>query len=326
MDIRHVLRPGSKGCKRQLRMGLGEVEQGISSGLSVVESMRRSGMTLSASSWSLLEVGEHTGKLGESMSKVGEVIRDGRNRRQEFIGQLWYPGFVFLTGIVVMVLILFWVVPRMRELGESMGLQGNLPWLTENIGALYGVLMITVLALSLGMVCLALLWRFLARQFDKPGQIREYLMKWIPVAGEIWRGKREADLQQQMANLLQGGITLPRTLDILAGLTRDRWEKNQLLGFRKRLLMGAGFEASMKRFTLFREENLPLLVAGQESGKLDEYLFRLSSQSEGQALWKLKQLVRLVEPLMLVFLAGAIGGLVLAYLLPMVRMFEQLSL
>lgn len=288
--------------------------------------MRLSGMELKSTCWSLLEVGEHTGKLGESMSRVGEMIRDGENRRKDLVGQLWYPGFVFLAGIIVMALILVWVIPQMRELGETMGMQGDLPWLTENIGILYGSLLMSILLVALGACGTVYFWSRAARRFEFMGRYRESLLKWIPVLGNIWRGRREADIQQQLANLLRGGITLPRSLEILSELRLDRWEKDQLLDFRKRLIMGAGFEASVERFAFFNRDSISLLVSGQESGQLDEFLFRLSDEGERLVFWKLKQLIRLVEPLMLVSLSGAIGGLVMAYLLPMVRMFEQLSL
>jgi type II secretory pathway component PulF len=283
-------------------------------------------MKLGAGCWSLLEVGERTGKLGESMSGVGELIRERSNRRKEFIGQLWYPGFVFLTGIAVLSLILVWVIPKMHELAETMGMDGNLPWLTEHIGTLYGALLLAVLFATFAAVGLAYLWRVAARRYSLPGRAREYLLGRFPVVGQIWRTRREADIQVQMANLLRGGITLPHLLEILSGLTMDQWEKGQFLDFRKRLLMGSGFEDSLKRFTPFSEDNHTILVSGQECGQLDEFLLRLSREGEKLVLRRLDQLIRLVEPLMLIGLSGAIGGLVLAYLLPMIRMFEQLSL
>lgn len=225
-----------------------------------------------------------------------------------------------------MALILVWVVPQMRELGTTMGIEGDLPWLTENIGTLYGTLLVSFVALLLASLCLMYLWVLAARRDIAFGSLRESILDWIPVAGGIWKGRRESATQQQLAHLLEGGITLPRSLEILSGLTMDQWEKTQLLDFRKRLIMGAGFEGSVRQFAFFKRDNIAIIVAGQESGKLDEFLLNLSTEGERMVLWKLNQLIRLVEPLMLLFLSAAIGGLVMAYLLPMVTMFERLSL
>ena len=63
--------------------------------------------------------------------------------RRAFLGQLWYPVMVGTVGFGVMLVILFWVVPQMREMSESMGLGERLPWLTEHIGPLYTGLFLT---------------------------------------------------------------------------------------------------------------------------------------------------------------------------------------
>lgn len=326
MDLRLVLQCRSKHRKKALSQGLGCVVACISEGKSVVESMQQSGMVLSSTHWSLLEVGEQTGSLGETMSQIGELMRDSASRRQELLGQLWYPGFVFLSGVIVMILILVWLVPQMRILGESMGLAGNLPWLTENIGFLYGAILLFAFALC-GFLSIGLyLWSIAARRYLIFGTIRESLLRRIPVAGDIWRGLRESNTQQQLGCLLKGGITLPRSLEILSGLTSDYWESKQLLDFRNRLLMGSGIESALEQFAFFQSESVSLLLSGHQSGQMDEFLIRLSKDRERMVLWRLKQLIRLLEPLMLLVLSAAIGGLVMAYILPMVRMFEQVSL
>jgi type II secretory pathway component PulF len=326
LDIRQVMRPSDDIRQKRVRRGLDFVQQGISSGESVVQSMRLAGIMLDGSAWSLLEVGEYTGKLGEAMRKVGDSIRMSEQTGRELRGQLMYPLFVCVVGFLVMVLILVWVIPQMRELGRSMGLEGQLPWLTEHIGHLYGAITLVLAGIVLLSALAGIPWRWCARRYERCGIVREWLIRQVPLLWEIFRSRRESATHQRIATLLQGGITLPRSLQLLGDMTEDQWEKRQYQEFRKRLLMGTGFEESIKQFSFIRKENVTLLIAGQESGRLEVYMHQLAGELEDQVKWKLKQLVRFVEPAMLLGLSGAIGGLVLAYLLPMVRMFEQLSM
>ena len=108
-----------------------------------------------------------------------------------------------------------------------------------------------------------------------------------------------------------------------AGGCVNLWEKHQLLLFRERLLRGTGLAVAAASCALLSADNEPLLEAGQESGNLETYMVRIADDLQVQASWKSQQLTRVLEPVFLLGLSAAIAGLILAYLLPMVRMLEQ---
>jgi type IV pilus assembly protein PilC len=110
-----------------------------------------------------------------------------------------------------------------------------------------------------------------------------------------------------------------------AAAAPDLWEKHQLLEFRTRLIMGAGFREGLEAFPLVQPGSRALLLTGQECGRLDHYLLQVAGDLNGQASRRLSLWVRFLEPAMLLVLSLAIGGLILAYLLPMVAMLEQLA-
>ena len=112
---------------------------------------------------------------------------------------------------------------------------------------------------------------------------------------------------------------------MVASRSPDLYENQHLLEFRKRLLMGISFEDSVRAFPLFRKCNNPLLISGQESGQLEVYLHRLALDLDREISWKLKQYLGVLEPAAIFCLAILIAGLVMAYLLPTIRMMEQLA-
>jgi general secretion pathway protein F len=323
LDLLAVL--GDAGCLRAgaERAGVARLAAGLRAGEAVVASLRSSGVRLPLEAWSLLEAGEHTGRLGESMAAVGELLRARQLRRREMSGQLWYPALVSFAGLAVMGLILFWVVPEMRDMSQSMGLGGELPWLTEHIGRLYGAL----LGGAVGMVVLTAaglaLLRQLGRRSERWGRVEETLLGRLPVVGPLRARVREARLLRQLGTLLRSGTTLLRALELIEQGIPGRWEAGELEQFRQRLLSGAGFDAALAPCRLIDPEHLPLLQLGQEGGRLDTYLERIAEDLERQVRWQTAQAMRLLEPVFLLGLSGAIGGLILAYLLPMVRLLEQ---
>ena len=308
---------------RKRKEGISRVRQEVENGRPLVVSMKVAGVVLPAEVWCILETAEHTGRLGEGMCETGEILKRKLERRRELGGQLWYPCLVILVGICVMALILFWVVPQMQEVSESMGLGDGMPWLTENIGWLYGILFAGIFgSLALGFLSCAIL-HFLGRKYFTWSLLEEKLMGRLPVIGTIRRKLREAGILRQLGSLIHGGVTIPRALEMAAERIGGLWLNRELLNCRSRLLMGTGFEEAFVACPVFSRDSLPLIIAGQESGQLDTYMGRLSDDLERQVSWSLKNWTRMLEPILLLGLSGAIGGLVLAYLLPMVRMLEQ---
>ena len=206
-----------------------------------------------------------------------------------------------------------------------MGMGEELPWLTEHIGILYmAAFGMGATGLS-GTVVLGISGNLLARRSPSAARIREQCQIHIPLLGWLRQCRREARITRQLGTLLEAGLTLPRALELSAASAPDLWERAQLEDFRTRLLMGSGFEEAIEAFPIVHELNRPLLQAGQDAGRLDNYLLQVAGDLDEQVRERLSIAIRFLEPAMLLILSMAIGGLVLAYLLPMIRMLEQLA-
>ena len=325
LDIRRLLAGHTSrdaGCVQQgLKLCLGYLDHGEG----LVDAMKHSGMVLPVEAWCLLQAGERTGRLGETMREVGEFLKQAESRRRDLISQLWYPAFVVATGLIVMAIILLWVVPRMREISLSMGQHGRIPWLTENIGMLYGCLFTGFLTLILVIAVTTRLLRFMASRSLNWAQLQESVAGRIPLCGCLRRHAREARILRQLGTLMQGGITFPDALQMAAASSPDRFENFQLNEFRKRQLMGISFEEGLDAFKLFDPVNHPLLVTGQETGRLDSIAIRIAADVDREVSLQIKQLTRIIEPLAVITLAGLVAGLILAYILPTISMLEQLA-
>jgi type II secretory pathway component PulF len=324
LDVLAILSPDSGArASKAVRLGLSRVLTGLKQGKALVEAMRAGGMILPMEAWCLLESGERTGRLGEAMSEVGRFLQNRETRRRELTGQLWYPALVGITALAVMGLILLWVIPQMREVGESMGLGEQLPWLTEHIGALYGGALAGSLLLAGTTGLILLMLKRMGRSRQSWGRLEESILEAVPLLGRMRHQIRESRLLKQVATLLRGGLTLPHALELAATGRGNLWEQAELRHLRSRLLTGAGFEAAIADCRLIDRDHAELLHVGQESGQLDTWMSRIADSQAKAVERELSRLTRLLEPLFLFFLSGAVGGLILAYLLPMVRMLEQ---
>jgi type II secretory pathway component PulF len=324
LDVLAVLSSRMSGrLPRGSVSGLERIVNGLKRGRALVEAMREAGMVLPMEAWCLLEAGERTGRLGEAMNEVGTLLQQQESRRRELMGQAWYPALVGLTALAVMGLILLWVVPQMREVGTAMGMGDDLPWLTSHIGALYGGLLGAALGFAGAAGCMHLLFDRMGRHRRSWAGIQESVLGAIPFLGRIRYQLRESRLLKQVGTLLDGGLTLPQALGVAAEGRANLWEKEELEHFRTRLLSGSGFDAAARDCALIDPVDAEMLQVGQESGRLDTWMHRIAETQSRAAEQQIARLTRFLEPVFLLFLSAAVGGLILAYLLPMVRMLEQ---
>jgi len=313
----------SQRLRREAVSGLERVRLGLEEGYRLSESLRQAGLELPLHLWALIETGERTGLTGAALREIGEQLAAARSRRQRLSGQLWYPGLVFLTACSVMGLILVWVIPRLRELGKEMGGGAELPWFTEYLGWIYGGALCgcaTVLLAGWGLV---LTLHRLGSRSLRFSQWAENLYAALPLAGTYRTRSRESRLLDQLAVLLCGGYTLPEALQLLSSRSVQRHEQTELARFRERLLNGGGFDAALRDCPLVSVETSELLEVGQECGKLDQYMRRIAEAHVAYLDALRERGLRLLEPVFLLVLTAAVGGLIIAYLLPFVQLLEQ---
>lgn len=292
-------------------------------GLPAAEALQEAGWPLAPELSLRLANGERTGTLAEAMDAVGRDLQRREEVMRRLRTQLSYPLLLLLVGTGVLLLLVGVVIPRLQEVLRSLLPGGELPYWSEHIGRLYGT------GLLAGLLVIIFVWIVhgaatrIARRSAGIARARERCLRRLPLFGALRFWSREARLLRQLAVLLRGGVPLPEALSLCEAGFPGQWERLALREWRRRLLMGEGFAPSLHRFPLIAAENKELLCAGQESGRLEEFMESAADDAERQGRWRTESLLRQLEPVFLAFLTAALGGLFLAFLLPMIRLFES---
>lgn len=291
-------------------------------GCALTESLREAGWPLPRELWAVLEAGERTGRLPESLERIGQELARREEQRRLVRSQAAYPLLVAVVGLLVTGMLVVMVIPRMRELLGSLLPGEALPLWTRQIGTVYGFGFVGMVLLGgLGLFG-AVAGERLARHLPRWGAWRERMLSRMPVVGGLRFREREARLLRQWSILVEGGWTVPAALEFLARQEAGLWERRQLEDLRKRLLMGESFAVALERFGPVAAEDGPLLAAGHESGRLEDFLERVAADLERRNRWERERWLRFLEPAMLAGLTLAVGGLLVAYFLPLVRLME----
>ncbi len=247
----------------------------------------------------MVESGESSGSLVEILVKGAEVYRAEQQLRRKVQSALVYPAVMVVVGLGVIAFLLTYVVPRLTALFSDIG--QALPVPTRILLALSAGAQALWIPLLLGTLVLLLL--------AQRGRVKVRL--------PFMKGLRErialSLVFSHLSTLVSSGIPLVQAIQMTAPMDgdRERW-KDVAQGVRE----GYRFAQSLERQGSFPEDVVYVVRIGEMGSELPEALERVAENSWETAESQMERLASLVEPLLILFLGGAVGFVVVAILLP----------
>ncbi len=289
---------GRQTPDRRLGEAYGALLEGVQGGRRLGTAMRdqavfREGLI------GMVESGESSGSLVEILVKGAEVYRAEQQLRRKVQSALVYPAVMVVVGLGVIAFLLTYVVPRLTALFSDIG--QALPVPTRILLALSAGAQALWIPLLLGTLVLLLL--------VQRGRVKVKL--------PFMKGLRErialSLVFSHLSTLVSSGIPLVQAIQMAAPMDgdRERW-KDVAQGVRE----GYRFAQSLERQGSFPEDVVYVVRIGEMGSELPEALERVAENSWETAESQMERLASLVEPLLILFLGGAVGFVVVAILLP----------
>ncbi|MFZ3102285.1 MAG: type II secretion system F family protein [Desulfitobacteriaceae bacterium] len=261
---------------------------------------------------SMVKAGEKMGNLAKSLSEVADDLEQEYLFQRKIQAALTYPLLLLGSVLIVVFVLSFWVLPIYEKLFASLGT--HLPNLTVVVFACGRQLPRVLLALIVfGLSSMLFL------KLSRPQTWQEIMTKfiiYIPLLGPIFRLSELVQFCRVLGGLLAAGIPLLESLQFTKDTVRSR-EMQQLinqvaLGVRQ----GKSLTGVLRALPLFPAEACEMLMVAEEAGKFDVMLQRLAIMFRQELEQQLARLTNLVEPTLIVGLAGLIGLVAVGILLP----------
>jgi general secretion pathway protein F len=260
-----------------------------------------------------IRASEHTGDLQQALSRYLAYQNQVDIVRKKVLSAAIYPTLLMGVGLLVVMFLMVYVVPRFSKVYEDVG--GDLPLLSRLLMGWGQFFEAYTGAIVLGTVLvLFALGHALAR-----GSVRDWLQRkvWqIPSVGERLRLYQLARLYRTLGMLLNGGIPLVSALDMVSGLLSQPSMQANLRNARQQVSEGQPVSEAMERCQLTTEVAYRMLRVGERSGNLGEMTERIAKfYDEETARW-IEWFTKLFEPILMIFIGFVIGGIVLLMYLP----------
>lgn len=263
-----------------------------------------------------LASGERSGELPSVLKRYIVFTRNILAIQKKVVSALIYPAILLCASVILIVIMVFFVIPNFSGLFKDLGT--DLPWYTQVLvdiaTGLRGRWPI-VAALVVGAVVALFVWKR-----SEAGQVGfDRLKMQLPLVGGVIRDYAQNRFSRTLSTLVAGGIPLVTSLELAARAVGNRLLEKELLAVTIRVREGQALWESLERTGYISDITVEMVKVGESTGALTEMLDSASEFSEEEIDYKLTKLVSLIEPIMLVFMALVVTGLLLAFYMPLIR-------
>jgi type IV pilus assembly protein PilC len=260
-----------------------------------------------------LMAGEKSGNMEEVLGRYVAFQRIAMTFRKKLLVSLVYPTLLISTVIVMVLFLVTYVVPQFAKLFESLGTE--LPAMTVfmlsvGVGAQkYGVFV------ALGLVLLVvLLWRW--KNTDAGGESIDRFLLAFPVLGGIRLKYQIASFSRMLSTLLLGGIPLVPAMETAGASMTSRRILNGVASATIRVREGMGLAKSLEEQKIFPDLAVEMLEVGESTGALPAMLTSVAEFYEEDVQTALGAALALIEPVLLIFMAIFVGGVLISLYMP----------
>ena len=301
-----------KGLKRILSQVKTEVNEGISLGDAMARHRAFDHIYVN-----MVRAGESSGTLDVVLERLAD-FKEGQAKIQgEITGALMYPMIMVFVGMINIGILFTVVVPRITRIFEHAKVQ--LPIQTRILmfasGAVkdYWWLMIVVVV---GGVFLFRRWK----KSDKGRAQFDSMVLQIPIFGSVLRMIAVSRFSRTLGTLLSSGVSLLVALDIVKNVVDNVRIKKAIEVARDAIREGEDIAAPLKRSGEFPPMVTHMIAIGERSGQLEQMLVRVAIAYEQRTDVRLKSLMSLLSPLLILLMGGAVGFIVFSILTPILQM------
>jgi type IV pilus assembly protein PilC len=271
----------------------------------------------------LIRAGEVGGVLEESLQRLSQFLEKDQELRRKVKSAMTYPVIVMVVAITIVILLVTFILPKFMDLFKDLGVK-EFPTPTKILmdfshflTSRWYIMIILVIAFVIG-------FRLFVQ--TKVGRrIYDRIKLKAPVFGKLNHKIVLARFSRTLGTLLSSGVPILQALETVAGTVSNEIVSDAVLEARARIREGDRIGDPLQKSKLFPPMVVQMISIGEESGALDPMLAKVADFYEAEVDAALASLTASIEPVMIVFLGGAVGFIVISIFLPLIAVIQNLT-
>ena len=304
---------------KKLSTALEDVISRVEDGEELADCFRRHDSLFSDMAINMSRAGAEGGFLESALDRVGTFTEQQADLKAKTVGAMIYPMILASMGSLIVAVLVIFFVPKFASVFDSLAAEGELPaatvwllWFSDTLRA-YGLIILVVVA------AVALFLR--AQLATESGKMLVDRVKLkLPLIGPILLSLAVARFCRVLGTLMKNGVPILRGLEISRAAAGNRVLSQAIEKATENVTSGESLSKPLEKSGHFPLEVTEMISVAEESNTLDTVLVTISDQLEKTTMRRLDVAVKLIEPLMLLIMAIVVLFVVVALLLPIMKM------
>ena len=267
---------------------------------------------------SMVRVGEMTGGFGKGLSKIADFMHKRQKVEAKLVTAMFYPAILVFFGMVVMFILTTCGIPKIGDQIRKAGQE--LPGVTKMVLAISDVMKswkwMSVIVISIALIVYAVR-RFL--KTPRGARFRDRILLSLPVFGKLLKKRVVARFASTLSTLMSSGLPMAESLRIVSEVTGNVIMAQAIKEARDRIMSGADIATPLRESGVIDPTTAHMVSVGEKSGELESMLQNISESMEADSDILIDRLSAIVEPIIIILIAGGVGTLAFAMMLPIIK-------
>jgi type IV pilus assembly protein PilC len=233
-----------------------------------------------------------------------------------------YPVVVLCIAVLAVMGMLLFIVPVFVGLFKTLG--GQLPLPTRILVTLSSGLKVGIVPLIILVFVGMSVWRKVKRREDVRNVVDPLKLK-LPVFGELFRKIALTRFARNLGTMMHSGVPILQSLDIVAETTGNIVLERATRAVQESVRSGEALTKPLSEHPVFPPMVVQMMAVGEETGALDTMLHKIAEFYDQEVEATTESLTALIEPLMIAFLGGIVGSMIIALYMPIFKIFELIK-
>ena len=299
-----------------------EVMHDVEAGTTLAEAMGKHHNAFDSLYVNMVDAGEAGGILDKILQRLATYIEKAEALKRKIKSAMTYPAVVLAVAGAAMLFMLLFIIPVFAKVFADFG--GTLPLPTRIVVAVSNFLKSSWYFIGAGIVALVFVFRRY-RKTEKGGrQVDAFLLK-APVVGDLLRKGSIARFTRTLGTMISSGVAILAGLDITARTAGNKIIDEAIQATKTSIREGETIAQPLREAGVFPPMVVQMISVGEETGALDKMLEKIANFYDEEVNTAVETLTSIIEPIMIVIMGVAVGGMVVAMYLPMFKLINVVA-
>jgi type IV pilus assembly protein PilC len=313
---------GQQTESKALRKALLVVEQDLREGNPLSDAAAKHKKIFTPMFVNMIKAGEAGGNMDDTLERLAVHFEKQHFTKQKIVSALAYPIAVAIIAVAVVIFLLVSVVPTFVEMFQDFG--GELPAITQFVlnsskfmQKYWWLVILLFILVFIGIV--------LIRNNKKSKYYLDYALLRMPIFGKMLQKAALARMTRTLSSLFASSVPILQAMSIVENIVENEVVAKVVKKSRDALEQGRSLTEPMRKHWVFPPLVSHMIAIGEETGSLDTMLAKVADFYEKEVESATDRLKSLIEPIMIVFLAGIVGTIVTSIMVPMFEIFQHVG-